>query len=462
MREGESVSMLTKAYRPYVPNQLLILPPSLQDWLPEGHLAYFISDLIDSFDLSAIEAPYEDEPRGAPPYHPAMMVKVLLYAYATGVYSSRRMARRLHEDVAVRVLAAGNAPDFRTISDFRKRHLAALSELFGQVLALAAKAGLVKLGHVALDGTKVRANASKHKAMSYGRMRQEEPRLAAEVAALLRRAEEVDAAEDAQYGPDVSGEDIPEALRRREDRLHKIREAKAALEAEARARAEAEREEQQAHPPRRGPRPKPPRATPRDRDQYNFTDPDAHIMKMADGAFAHAYNVQVAVDRAHQIIVTTAVTTQSADTPHLPAMVGAVHQQLDRIPRRLTADAGYFSEANLQVLKAARIEAFVPPDKLKHTTPWPRAPRGRIPKSCSPKDRMRRKLQTRAGRAVYRRHKGVVEPVLGQIKAARGFQRFLLRSLQNVRGEWTLVALVHNICKLFQVRPRVYKAWGIG
>ncbi len=282
--------MPTKEYRPYHPHQLLILPPSLQEWLPDGHRAYFISDLVDSFDLSAIDATYEDELRGGPPYHPAMMVKILLYAYCTGVYSSRRIARRLHEDVAFRVLAAGNAPDFRTISDFRQRHLEALSKLFEQVLKLAQAAGLVKLGHVALDGTKIRANASKHKAMSYGRMQKEETRLAAEVAAILRRAEEVDAAEDARYGPDASGDDVPEELRRREDRLRKIREAKAALEAEARARAEVEREQQRAHPPRRGPRPKPPRETPQDRDQYNFTDPESRIMKASDGAFIQAYN----------------------------------------------------------------------------------------------------------------------------------------------------------------------------
>jgi transposase len=442
--------MPTKEYRPYTPDQLLILPPALQEWLPEGHLAYFLRDLVRSFDLSAIEATYEDELRGAPPYHPQMMVTVLLYAYCTGVYSSRRIAQRLHEDIAFRVLAAGNAPDFRTISDFRKRHLSALSGLFEQVLALAQEAGLVKLGHVALDGTKIRANASKHKAMSYGRMRQEETRLAAEVAAILRRAEEVDAAEDARYGPDVSGEELPEELRRREDRLRKIREAKAALEAKAQARADAIRAKRKERRTRGGP---PPREQPRAREQYNFTDPDSHIMKDGQGAFIQGYNAQVAVDGAHQFIVATEVTAEAVDAPHLPRMVDAIETATDR-PRRLTADAGYSSAGNLAMLATKAIEAYIPPNKVKHTQPIPAAPRGRMPKGLSLREQMRRKLQTKAGWRVYRKHKGIVEPVLGQIKAARGFTRFLLRGLGQVRREWKLVALAHNIRKLFQVGGR--------
>jgi transposase len=244
--------MPDKEYRPYHPDQLLLLPPSLHDWLPDDHLAYFVSDLVDSFDLSAIESAYEDEARGAPPYHPAMMVKLLVYGYCTGVYSSRRIARHVEEDVAFRVLAAGNAPDFRTISDFRPRHLKALTSLFEQTLHLARKAGLVKLGHVALDSTKLRGNASKHKAMSYGRMKTEEARLAADVAAMLKQAAATDAEEDRRYGRDVRGDELPAELRRREDRLRKIREAKVALEAEAKERAEAERARRREDPPGSG------------------------------------------------------------------------------------------------------------------------------------------------------------------------------------------------------------------
>lgn len=450
--------MPTKEYRPYSPHQLLMLPPSLQEWLPDGHLAYFISDLVDSFDLSAIAGTYEDELRGGPPYHPAMMVKVVLYAYCTGVYSSRRIARRLHEDVAFRVLAAGNAPDFRTISDFRQRHLEALSGLFERVLALAQAAGLVTLGHVALDGTKIRANASKHKAMSYGRMQKEEIRLAAEVAAMLRRAEEVDAAEDAQYGPDISGDELPEQLRRREDRLRRIREAKAVLEAAAKQEAEAERARRAAATPpgpRRGRPPKPPRETPRDRDQYNFTDPESRIMKSGDGAFIQAYNAQAAVDSQDQIIVAADVTAQPKDALHLVSLVDAIRQQTGRRPQRVSADANYFSEDNVAALADRRIDAFIATQKVKHTQPPSPPPRGRIPQNLSVRDRMKRKLSTKTGRKVYTKRKEVVEPVFGQIKAARGFSRFSLRGLANVQCEWRLIALAHNICKLFQAQPRV-------
>jgi transposase len=448
--------MPDKEYRPYHPDQLLLLPPSLHDWLPDDHLAYFVSDLVDSFDLSAIESGYEDEPRGAPPYHPTMMVKLLVYGYCTGVYSSRRIARHVEEDVAFRVLAAGNAPDFRTISDFRLRHLDALAGLFEQTLQLARKAGLLKLGHVALDSTKLRANASKHKAMSYGRMKTEEARLAAEVAAMLKQAAATDAAEDQRYGRDVRGDELPAELRRREDRLRKIREAKVALEAEAKQRAEAERAQRRDKPPGSvGRPPKPPRGTPPDKAQYNFTDPQSCIMRNAEGAFIQAYNAQAAVDATHQLIVATDVTAQPADACHLVPMVTAIKETTGRRPRRLTADAGYFSEANVTAKPVRGIELYIAVRTTKHTQTAEPAPRGRIPQHCSTKDRMQRKLRTKAGRKVYRRRKAIVEPVLGHIKAARGFDRFRLRGVWKVKGEWTLVTLAHNICRLFQVRPKL-------
>jgi transposase len=454
-----------KEYRPYHPHQVFLLPPSPDEWLSEDHLAYFISDLVEHFDLSAIEATYEDELRGGPPYHPTMMVKLLLYGYCTGVYSSRRIAKHVHEDVAFRVLAAGNAPDFRTINEFRRRHLAVLSTLFQQVLTLAQRAGLVTLKHVALDGTKVQANASKHKAMSYDRLCREEARLAAEVAAWFRRADEIDAAEDAEYGPDRRGDELPEELRRRESRLKRIREAKAALEAEAKAKAEQQRAAQAAnaaqvaHRPanRRGPKPQPPRDTPADRAQYNFTDPESHIMKNADGAFVQAYNAQAAVDAAHQLIVATDVTAQPADAPHLAPMANAIAENTGHTPQRLSADAGYFSEPAVTAL-APTIDLHIATEKVKHGQPVPPPPRGRIPNALSVKDRMRRKLRTKAGRAVYKMRKAIVEPVFGQMKGARGFTRFLLRGLVKVRGEWSLVATAHNICRLFVVRPRVEAA----
>jgi len=442
---------MPKEYRPYHPDQLLLLPPSLHDWLPDHHLAYFVSDVVDSFDLRDIEAGYEDETRGAPPYHPAMMVKVLVYGYCTGVYSSRRIARHVLEDVAFRVLAAGNTPDFRTISDFRLRHLKALTGLFEQTLRVARKAGLLKMGHVALDSTKLRANASKHKAMSYGRMKTDEARLAAEVAAMLKQAAATDAEEDRRYGRDVSGDELPAELRRREDRLRKIREAKAALEAEAQHRAATD----QGDPPPPGQAPPPAKATPPDKAQYNFTDPQSCIMRNADGAFIQGYNAQVVVDAHHQLIVAADVTAQPADSCHLVPMVQAVRETTRRRPRRLSADAGYYSEANVTATAVRGIDLYVAVRKQRHNRPVEPAPRGRIPQHCSVKDRMDRKLRTKLGRAIYRRRKAIVEPVLGHIKAARGFDRFRLRGLQKVQGEWTLVTLAHNICRLFGARSKV-------
>jgi len=455
--------MHTKEYRPYHPRQVLLLPPSLQEWLPEDHFAYFIDDVVEHFDLGAIEEPYEDELRGGPPYHPVMMVKLLLYAYCTGVYSSRRIARHVREDIAFRVLAAGNAPDFRTLSEFRRRHLPALGGLFQQVVTLAAQAKLIALQHVALDGTKVQANASKHKAMSYDRLCREEARIAAEVAEWFRRAEAMDTAEDAEYGPEHSGDEMPEALRRRESRLAWIRHAKAALEAEAKAKAERERAAQTAtaaerahrRPDRRGPTPKPPSETPHARMQYNFTDPESRIMKNAAGAFIQAYNLQAAVDAAHQVIVAADVTAQAADAPHLQPMAAAIARHTGQRPRRLSADAGYFSERAITALIADQIDPYIAPEKVRHGEALPGAPRGRIPAGLSLTARMRRKLRTKAGQAVYKMRKAIVEPVFGQIKEARRFTRFLLRGLAKVRGEWLLLATAHDLCRLFAARARI-------
>ena len=302
---------MSKTYLPYDPDQQLLLPTALQEWLPPDHLAYFISDVADQLDLSAITARYEGERRGGPPYHPRMMVKVLLYGYCTGVASSRRIAQRLHEDIAFRVLAANNTPDFRTISDFRKDHLKALADLFHQVLELCRRAGLVKLGHVALDSTKVRANASKHKAMSYGRMKEKEDRLQAEVDELLRKAQKVDEEEDRRYGKDKRGDELPEELAFRESRLRKIREAKAALEARALAEAEQVEKEGRNHP-----------GVPDDKVQRNFTDPDSRIMPGPGGRdFQQSYNCQAVVDSAHQVIVAARATNQPSDKGQAVSMI---------------------------------------------------------------------------------------------------------------------------------------------
>ena len=427
---------MAKTYRSYLPEQDLLLPPSLRDWLPEDHLAFFVSDLIDHLDLSAILKVYEDEERGYPPYHPVMLTKVLVYAYCVGIFSSRRIQRRLVEDVGFRVLAAGNAPDFRTIADFRKRHLVALQGFFEQVLRLARELGAPGVGRVALDGSKVKANASKHKAMSYDRMRDKQRQLRDEVKQLLAQAEAADAAEDAEYGADRRGDEFPAELQRRESRLKRIREAKRVLEARAKDEAAA------AGKP-------PDSAKPEPKAQYNFTDPESRIMKGPDG-FVQAYNAQIAVNE-FQLIVGQAVTQETNDKKQLLPMITTIAQQSGHTLTQLLADAGYCSDANLTAIADTTIDAYISTRKQKHgERPGP-CPRGPLPKPATITDRMSRKLHTKTGAAVYAARKGIVEPVFGQIKQARGFRQFLLRGLAKVQAEWSLVCTTHNILKLYRL-----------
>lgn len=423
-----------KTFRPYEPDQMVLLPPSLSDWVPENHLARFVSDLVDTLDLSAIEETYTEE-RGYPPYHPCMMVKVLLYAYCTGTYGSRRIARQLHDSVALRYLAAGNQPDFRTISDFRKQHLEALRGLFEQVLTICREAGMVKLGRVAVDGTKMKANASKHKAMSYGRMREKEKTLKREIRQLLDRAEAADRDDDQRYGSGGGGEDLPAELARRDSRLKKIREARAALEARARERAEAEGKD-------------PEQAKPRPKDQYNFTDPESRIQKTNSG-YIQGYNAQSSVDAEWQVIVAQHVTPTTVDAQQMQPAVDRIKKSLRAKPKVILADAGYWSEENVKRLQKERIEAFIATRREKHGEPRRVAARGRAPKSLTVRERMERALSTVRGRKAYARRKAIVEPVFGQIKHARGFRQFLLRGLKHVEGEWALVTTAHNMLKLF-------------
>ena len=435
-RSVDSAAM-AKTFRPYDPDQLLLMPPALADWVPEDHLARFVSDVVDALDLTAIEETYMEE-RGYPPYHPQMMVKVLLYGYCTGVYSSRRIARQLTDSVAFRFLAAGNQPDFRTVSEFRKRHGPALAGLFQQVLRLCRRAGLVKLGQVAVDGTKIKANASKHKAMSYRRMQEADAALTAEVVELLRRAEAADHDEDARYGPDQRGDELPAELARRESRLAKIREAKAALEADARTQAQADG--------------KPPDdARPPDKAQRNFTDPESKIQKTSDG-FIQGYNAQVAVDATAQVIVAQHVTAASPDAEQLQPVVQALTRGLHRRPRVVLADAGYWSEANVVALQDRGIEPLIATGRRKHHEPVPVAPRGRPPAGLSVKQRMVRTLATLRGHGLYARRKAIVEPPFGQIKHARGFRQFLRRGLRAVGEEWALICTSHNLLKLYGAR----------
>ena len=458
-----------KPFKPYTPEQLLLLPPALQDWLPEGHLALFLSDVVEALDLSPIFAAYATgDGRGQPPYHPALVVKLLVYAYCTGNPSSRQIEKATYEEIPYRVLAANQHPDHDTLAAFRQQHLAALAGLFGQVLQLCQRAGLVTLGHVALDGTKVLANASKHKAMSYGRMGEAERKLEQEIAALLAEAQRVDAAEDAQYGPGRRGDELPAELARRTSRLAKIRAAKAELEAEARAAATeaavaaqakcAARERQAAETGRKpkGPAPTgpdPTQATPTPKAQRNFTDPESRIMK--DGAtksFVQAYNAQAAVDGTAQVIVAAAVTQAANDKQQLVPMLTQTGVNCDQLPAAASADSGYCSEAAVTDAARAGIDLYVAVARQKHgETPAP--PR---PDDGTSIGAMRANLQTAAGHALYALRKAIVEPVFGQIKDARGFRRFSFRGLGKVHAEWLLICLTHNLLKLFRAgwRPQ--------
>ena len=430
---------MSKTYRPYEPDQQLLLPAALQEWLPSDHLAHFVSDVVDQLDLSPIMARYQSEERGGPPYHPRMMVKVLVYGYCIGVASSRRIALRLHEDIAFRVLAANNTPDFRTISDFRKNHLGALAGLFLQVLELCRKAGLVKLGHVALDGTKMKANASKHQAMSCGRMKEKEAQLAREVDELLKRAQEVDEEEDRRYGRDRRGDELPEELSFRESRLRKIREAKAALEAEAAAAEQAEGKGRN------------PSGVPADKAQRNFTDPESRIMPAPGGRdFIQGYNCQAVVDRAHQVIVAARATNRPTDKGQAVGMIQETVLNTGAVPREVSADAGYYSAQTVDDLYALGVDPFVAPGRTRHGTAIPPAPRGRIPGHLSAGDRMRRKLRTKRGRQRYALRMKTVEPVFGQAKQGQGFRQFLLRGLEKVNREWLMICTGHNLLKLFR------------
>ena len=460
-----------RTFRHYHPDQALLLPPLLRDWLPEGHLAHFVSDVVDTLNLSPVLEVYASQDgRGQPPYHPRLMVKLLVYGYCTGVVSSRKMERATWEDLPFRVLATDQHPDHDSIAAFRQRHLAALAGLFLEVLRLCEKAGLVKLGQVAVDGTKLKANASKHKAMSYGRMEEKEEQIQAEIAALLERAAAVDqaeaAAEQAAGGP---GEDLPEELQRRESRLAKIRAAKAELEAEARARAEeeaaavreqlAERERQAAatgkKPRGRAPVvPDPQQAKPDPKAQKNFTDPESRIMKDgASGGFVQGYNAQAAVDGTAQVIVAAAVTQQAGDQQQLVPMLTKTKEHLGRMPKQGLADTGYFSAAAVSDPALADTELYVPPRRRSSKAAGSAAGAvvtQTLPAQASVAEGMRERLATPEGKAAYAQRKAIVEPVFGQIKDVRGFRRFSFRGLAKVTAEWLVICLTHNLLKLFR------------
>ena len=490
---------MSKSYQPWTQDQTFLLPPSLRDWLPEDHLAWFVLDVVSQLDLSVIERAIQSkDARGQRPYHPSMMVALLVYAYCTGVYSSRRIERACQEDVAFRVVAGNAQPYFTTINDFRRIHREQFAALFVQVLKLCRRAGLVKLRHVAVDGTKVKAKASKHKAMSYKRMLKEERRLQAEVGRLLDEADAADASEDARYGEGQRGDELPEELRRRGQRLARIREAKDALEAEARqSRVQALREQAEGMEQTAQSHPDPvmqrrlrtnaakrrakaeefgsnddeppsgasgdgtlarkrtlakPEGVPVDDAQRNFIDADSSIMKGADG-FIQGYNAQLAVDEAHQVIVASAVSNQSADAGHLKPMLERVKANVGVAPEHATGDAGYWNPQVETQARALGTEAWVATARVRHGEAGAATCGDEPPDDLDARERMRWRLNTELGRALYARRKAVVEPVNGQIKHARRFRQFSFLGLSAAEAEWTLVSLCHNLLKLFVYSP---------
>jgi len=451
---------MSKTYRPWNPNQQWLLPPSVQDWLPENDLVYFLLDTVNELDISAITQKYEQEGRGFPPFHPRMMVALLLYAYCRGIFSSRKIMQACQERISFKVIVGDDIPNFRTISDFRKLHLKELQQLFVQVLQLCQEAGLVKLGHIALDGTKIKANASRHKAMSYGRMLKEESRLKEEIKQLLEKAEAIDQQEDDEYGPDRRGDELPEELARRQNRLKRIREAKRVLEAKARAAAqEAQKQQEEENPkdndgPKRGRKRRVISEVPADNKQYNFTDPESSIMKANNRGWDQCGNAQAAVDSKDQVIVACDVTNQSNDKQQFEPMLEKAQENVgeDKTIKVASADSGYYSESNVEYGQDKKIDVYIATGKIKHNAPVAKVPRGRIPKNLTVKEKMARKLRTKKGRETYTKRKSIVEPVFGQIKRARGFIQFSLRGLEKMRGEWAIVCLTHNLLKLFRAQ----------
>lgn len=452
---------MTKTYRDWSSDQAYLFPPSPHDWLPQGDLVYFLLDTVATLDLSPIFAHYERELRGQPPFHPRMMVALLLYCYATGTRSSRRIMRRCQIDVACRVIVGEDTPDFRTISDFRKIHLARLEALFIEILKLCALAGLAKVGTIALDGTKVKANASRHKAMSYDRMKTEEIRLKEEIAKLLAEAEATDKAEDIEHGPDRQGDELPDELARRQSRLAKIQGARKLLEERARIEATEEAARRQAED-KSPPKVPPAEAVPDPKDQINFTDPQSRIMKASNKGWDQCGNAQ-AVTNEHQIILAADVTNQANDVRQTVPMADQTQANLEAagikdVIKAMLGDAGYYSEANATDLEQRGIDPYLATERLKHHEKVASAPRGRIPKNLSAKQRMARKLRTKKGREMYAKRKGMIEPIFGQLKQVLGFRQFSMRGLESMRGEWRLMATVHNLLKLWRNDQKVAMA----
>ncbi len=441
---------MSKTFRFYDMNQQLLLPPDLRQWLRDDHLALYVSDVVEALDLSRILNKYEEgDSRGRPPYHPALMVKLLVYGYCTGRMSSRKLEQATYDDVAFRVLSCDQHPDHDSIADFRKRHLAELGQLFVQVLQLCQRAGLVKLGHVAVDSTKIKANAAKRESLRYGHFDAAEHALEAEVLRLLTEAQRIDDEEDTVYGAGRRGDELPAELRRRETRLAKIRELKAQLEQEAQQAAAQEQQQKAADEPknyrrRQWTKSKSGAVVPK--DKRNLTDPDSRLMMdTTTGNYEQAYNPQLAVDAQTQIIVAARVVQAPNDQEQLVPTVLAVKENLGALPAIVSADGAYFSSAVITTEALRGIDLYVPPNEPEPSV-VPEAP----VLDASVRAQMWHKLKSKPGRKIYNRRKTIVEPVFGQIKHVRSFRQFMLRGLAQVEGEWLLICLTHNLLKLFR------------
>jgi transposase len=459
-----------KNYRPWDAQEGSEQATSPREALPEDDLVFFLLDTLPQLDLSAFHRHYADEMRGQPPFDVTMMVTLLVYAYCVGIRSSRKIATACERNLAFRAIVGNDPPDFRTISDFRKIHLAALRPLFLEVLRLAGAMGMVKLGNLSTDGTKIGANASRHKAMSYGYMKKDIERLEAEIDQLLKEAEQIDAEQDAALGS-RRGDELPDEWKRREGRLAKIREAKTRLDAEAGVKAEAEqkrRDDEQAHREaegrkRRGKEPAPVNATPEEKAQTNFTDPEAKIMKQSNKGFDYSYNAQAVVDGADQIIVAAEVTNQANDKQQAVPMAQATLDNLNAaeierptaadgtpVPLPNTADTGYFSEQAVGDLETMGIDPYIATGRQKHHEVPAALAAGEPAPAATAQEKMQHKLRTATGKLLYAARKHIVEPVFGQIKAARGIRKFLLRGLEKVSAEWQLICLTHNLLKIWR------------
>ena len=457
-----------KTFRSYDMNQQLLLPPDLRQWLRADHLALYLSDLVEALDLSGILNVYEEgDGRGRPPYHPALMIKLLLYGYCIGKLSSRKIEQATYDDVGFRVLACNQQPDHDSIAEFRKRHLPELAKLFVQILELCQRAGLVKLGHVAIDGTKIKANASKWQTRSYAYLSEAEQELNSVVERLLTEAQRLDEEEDELYGVGKRGDELPEELRDRESRLARIRELKAEMEREAREAAEkkatATKQKQEAAA-KQGKKVDgrwakiidPHQAVPAPKTKRNFTDPDSRIMKdQATKTFQQAYNVQIGVDAAAQIIVAAKVVQAGVDQEQLVPVLREVEKNLGCLPERVSADAGYYSKAAITHAAVSTVDLHVPPNQRKPVNWGSEQP---LPAEATLQERMWHKLGTKAGREVFDKRKVIVEPVFAQIKHVRGFRQFLLRRLPQVEAEWLLVCMTHNLLKLFRATRQLQLA----